>query len=156
MSWTTSPGSSRGSENTITDAISSDGIATRSRRSTYFFTKLDGLPRLLVQPGGHQAPAVVVADIGPEVLDVRHPRRHRAHRGAVGVVDLLGDEALDVVDDLAPFLLVERPPLELDHLGELGIVHPDGIERLAGQQLSEIGIGVGGAAAEGEYHLVEL
>src|SRR6266545_1552399 len=113
MSWTTSPGRSRGSENTITDAISSDGIATRSRRRTYFFTKLDGLPRLLVQPSGHQATAVVVADIRPEVLHIRLPGRHRAHRGAEQDIGLLRHVALDVVDDVPALGDVEGAALEL-------------------------------------------
>ncbi len=65
-----------------------------------------------------------MADVGTEVLDVGHPRPHRAHRRAEGVVHGLGGVALDVVDDLPPLLLVEGPALELDHLGQLGVVDP--------------------------------
>jgi hypothetical protein len=43
MSWTTSPGSSRGSRKTMNEAIRSDGIATSRRRKTYFFTALRAL-----------------------------------------------------------------------------------------------------------------
>src|SRR5215471_16195264 len=122
MSCTTSPGRSRGSVNTISDAIRSDGIATRRRWATYFFTRIR--PRaLLVQPRAHEAPAVVVADVGPEILDIGHPRRYRAHRSAEGVVDLLRGVALDVEHQVAALLLVEGAPLLLDHVGELGVVH---------------------------------
>src|SRR5512145_2435471 len=49
---------------------------------------------LLVEPGGHDAAADVVTDVRTEVLHVGVPRRHRAHRRAVGVVHLLRRVAL--------------------------------------------------------------
>src|SRR5512132_6443 len=112
MSWTTSPGSSRGSRKTMNEAIRSDGIATSRRRKTYFFTPRPA-PGLFVQPGGHHAPAVVVADIGPEVLHIGFPGRHRAHRGAEQDIGLLGHVALDVVDDVPALGDVEGAALEL-------------------------------------------
>src|SRR4030095_1138842 len=128
MSWTTSPGRSRGSENTITDAISSDGIATSRRRRTYFFTPR-GAPRLLVQPGGHPPARVIVADVGAEVLHIGLPRRHRAHRGAEQDIGLLGHVALDVVDDVPSLGHVEGAALQLEHVGELGSVDARGGHR---------------------------
>src|SRR5262245_12071678 len=70
-----------------------------------------GRIRLLVEPGGHHAAAVVVTDVGPEVLHVRLPRGHRAHRRAEQEVGLLGDIALDVVDQLLALGDIERAPL---------------------------------------------
>src|SRR6185436_2490308 len=59
----------------------------RSRRLTEFscsamVSLLRREGRSAIEPGRHEAPAVVVADIWSEVLDVGFPRRHRAHRGA--------------------------------------------------------------------------
>src|SRR5688500_9001480 len=123
MSCTTSPGMSRGSEKTMSDAITSDGIATISRRRTYFFTR-----SLFVEPGDHEAAAVVVADVRAEVLHVRHPGPDRAHRRAVRVVHLLRGVALDLEDQLAALLVVEGAALLLDHLGELRVVDPDRVQ----------------------------
>src|SRR5215468_1424907 len=74
-------------------------------------------PASAVEPGDHEAPAEVVADVGPEVLDVGLPRRDGADRGAVETEHVLRDVALDVVDDLAPLGHVEGAALEPDHLG---------------------------------------
>src|SRR5262245_48962912 len=70
------------------------------------------LPSLLVDPGHHQATPVVVPDVGPEVLHIGFPGGYSADRGAVVVVDLFGEVALDVVEDLAPLGDVERASLQ--------------------------------------------
>ena len=59
---TTSPGISRGRVKTISDAISSDGIATTNRFARYRLSIGAVLP---FEPGRHQAAAVVVAELGP-------------------------------------------------------------------------------------------
>src|SRR5206468_11416965 len=56
------------------------------------------LCRSAVEPGGHESPAVVVAEVRGEVFDVGFPGGDRQHRGVVVVVDLLGQVALDVED----------------------------------------------------------
>src|SRR5262245_15739900 len=112
----------RGSEKTATEAITSDGIATSKRLRMYLRTgSFRSRPVLLVRPGDHESPAIVETDVGREVLDVGLPgREHLGRRADVEVVGLLRAQALDVPDDLAPLLLVERPALELEHVGELG------------------------------------
>src|SRR6267142_4645692 len=110
-----------------------------------------------VEPGDHQAPAVFVAFVGAEVLDVRLPGGDGAHRGPVEPQDILGDVALDVVNDLAALGDVEGAALELDHVRELGIVDARGVERLAGDEVAvEVAVGVVPAAEETGAHLVEL
>src|SRR5512145_2541349 len=122
MSWTTSPGMSRGSVKTIIVAISSDGTATSSRVAKYRLStsgpperasrlartrrEMGGLgghfgaPHLPIQPGGHQPPAVVVAQIGAVVLQRVVPHRDVHARRRLNVVLLLGQVALDVEDHL--------------------------------------------------------
>src|SRR5262245_32128856 len=87
---------------------------------------------LLVEPGGHQAPAVVVPEVGPVVLQRRRPRRHVDLRGVLHVVLLLGEVALDVVDDLLPLRRVQRAPLLHEHVGDHGIVDVALVLQLAG------------------------
>src|SRR5207248_2807941 len=68
---TTSPGMSRGSVNTMSDAISSDGMATTSRFARYRLSIGGWLP---VEPRGDEPPAIVVADVrdvGPVLLLVQ-------------------------------------------------------------------------------------
>src|SRR5690349_1641860 len=102
MSCTASPGMSRGSANTIALAISSEGIATTSRRARYRLNTR-GSPRgaSAIQPGGHQPTAVVVAEVRAVVLEraVRQRRVHRPDRRRV--VHLLRQITLSVVNQLA-------------------------------------------------------
>src|SRR5215510_12254775 len=108
-------------------------------------------------PGDHEAPAVIMADVRAEVLYVGLPGRHRAHRGAIQRVYLRGDVALDVVDDLAALGHVEGPALQLDHVGELGIVHSRSVQRLPGHEVAvEVTVGIRPLAEEPRGHLVEL
>src|SRR6267142_249295 len=110
-----------------------------------------------VEPCHHEAPAVVVADVRREVLDVGLPRRDGADGRAVESPDLLRDVALDVEDDLAALRHVEGAALEPDHLGELGIVHARGVVRLPRNEVAvEVAVGVGPGAEEASPHLVEL
>src|SRR5438309_1896312 len=118
MSWTASPGISRGSVKTISEAISSDGIATSSRFATYRFRNA----RLAVEPGRRQAAAVVVAHVRSVVLERAFPDGD-VHAGRhLHVVLLLGQVALDVVDQLAAPGDVERAPLADEHVGHHRVV----------------------------------
>src|SRR6266571_3110117 len=112
-------------------------------------------PPSTVEPGDHQAAAVVVTDVRREILDVGLPRGDRAGRRPIESPDLLRDMALDVVDDLATLGHVEGAALELDHVGELGIVDALGVERLARNEVAvEVAVGVGPRAEEAGAHLV--
>src|SRR4029077_19854200 len=112
--------------------------------------------RLLLEPDGQEPPAVVRTDVRAEFLHVGHPRRYHTPGGAAGIVDLLRAIALDIVDDLPPLLFAAGAPLELDHLGQLGVVDAGRVERVAGQQRRQVRIGVGGLGARGQQHLVEV
>src|SRR2546425_6401576 len=150
MSWTTSPGSSRGSAKTMNDAIRNDGIATRSRCRTYPDTSA-------VEPRGHEAPPVVVADVRREVPHRGVPGDDDAERRPVEVVRLLGEIALDVVEDLPPPARVERPALEPDHLGELRVVDPPRVARLAWDvEPVEVAVGLRPVAEHTDGELLEL
>src|SRR5437660_7777909 len=161
MSWTTSPGIRRGRVNTMSEAISSDGTATRRRRRTYLRMRaLDAAAsesRLLVDPGGHQPPAIVEAVVRHVVLDVRVPRREDPDRPVGPEQRLIGEVALDVEHDLLALGDVEGPPLQPDHLRELGVVHAPDVEPLAGHEPAiEVRLGVGPGTAQSDEHLVEL
>src|SRR5262245_35675936 len=65
-----------------------------------------------VEPRGHETPPVVVAEVRGKVSHVPLPGRDHARRGAVDVVDVLGQVALDIPDDVAPARHVERASLE--------------------------------------------
>src|SRR5712664_2674178 len=97
---------SRGSVKTISDAIRSDGTATRrrlarSRRST---GRLGGDRRARarlpspVEPRGHEPAAGVVAHVRRVVLERALPDRYEDGRRHLHVVLLLGEVALDIVD----------------------------------------------------------
>src|SRR5207244_59159 len=110
-----------------------------------------------VEPGGHEPPAVVVAEIRPEVPDVPLPRRDRDRRGAVQVIDLLGEVTLDVPEDRPPPADVEGPALEPDHVGEPRVVHPAGVGGLAGQVIAgQVAVGIGPRTEEPGSHPLEL
>src|SRR5678815_2501782 len=66
---------------------------------------------LAVEPCSHEAAAVIVAEIGAVVLQGAVPDRDVDSRGELHVVLLLGQIALQVVDDLAPLRHVEDAPL---------------------------------------------
>src|SRR5215831_5436144 len=124
---------------------------------SWSFTPLSPRRDSAVEPGDHEAPAVIMADVRAEVLYVGLPGRHRAHRGAVQRVYLRGDVALDVVDDLAALGHVEGPALQLDHVGELGIVHSRSVQRLPGHEVAvEVAVGIRPLAEEPRGHLVEF
>src|SRR6185295_3366795 len=77
MSWTASPGMRRGSVNTMSEAISNDGIAISNRLTTYRLSTRPprAWPRydLAIEPGRQQAPAVVVSEVGSVVLQGAFP-----------------------------------------------------------------------------------
>src|SRR5882724_13674469 len=145
MSWTTSPGMSRGSVKTMSEAMSSDGTATTRRRKTYSrMMPAAAADLLLVDPDGHEPAAVVEAVVRHEVLDVGVPRRQDLDRAVHAEQRLVREVALDVEDDLLALGHVERPPLQLDHVGELGIVHAPDVQRLARHVPAvEVRLGVG-------------
>src|SRR5262245_23144542 len=112
---------------------------------------------LAVEPGRPQSPAVVVPEVGREVLDVRLPRADHPRRGTdQEIVRFLRAMPLDVVQDLAAPGDIERPALPADHLGELRVVHAGRVERLAWQiLLNEVRVGVDGAAPDHHHEPVE-
>src|SRR5689334_21752192 len=84
MSWTASPGIRRGSVNTITDVIRSEGIAITSRRARYRLSTASA-----IQPGRRQAAAVVVADVRRVVLQRAVPHGDVDARWDLDVILLL-------------------------------------------------------------------
>src|SRR5437879_2998766 len=153
MSWTASPGMSRGSVKTISEAISSDGIATSTRFATYRFSNA----RLAVEPGRQQAAAVVVAHVRSVVLERAFPDGD-VHAGRhLHVVLLLGQVALDVVDQLAPLGNVEGAPLAHEHVGDDRIVDVALVLQLVGVVLADQEVvGLQEAGLRAERRRVEL
>src|SRR5689334_12862161 len=152
MSWTASPGIRRGSVNTITDAMISDGMATSSRRARYRFSTDSA-----VEPGGRQPPSVVVAEIGSVVLEGAVPDGRIGLRDRGDVVHLLGQVALDLVNELAPLGDVERPALPDDHVGHDRIVDVALVLQLAGEVMAEDEVvGIEERRLWSERHGVEL
>src|SRR5689334_2091572 len=152
MSCTASPGIRRGSVKTITEAISSEGIAITSRRARYRLST-----RSAIQPGRHEPSAVVVAEVRGVVLQraVRHRGVHPADRGRV--VDLLREVALDLVDQLTPLGDVVRPTLADDHVGHDGIVDVALVLHLIGKVIAkEIVVAVEERRLRPERQRVEL
>src|SRR5258706_2770165 len=101
---------SRGSVKTMSDAISSDGIATTNRFARYRLSTVRPAASAVpspIQPRRHQAAAVVVPDVWSVVLQrgVPHADVHARRDG--DVVLLLREVALDLVHDLAPLADVE-------------------------------------------------
>src|SRR5437660_1338288 len=127
MRLTTSPGMSRGSVKTINDAMSSDGTATSRRVARYRRSTASA-----VEPGRDQSPAVVEAEIRAVVLERGVPHRRVRRRAELHVVLLVGQVALEVVDDLAALDVVIRAPLAEQEVGEGRIVHVALVPRLAG------------------------
>src|SRR5262245_45569341 len=76
-----------------------------------------------VEPGGGEATAVVVAQVRPVVLERWVPDRDVGTRGYLNVVLLLGEVALDLVDDLAPALGISRAALADQQVVEDGVAH---------------------------------
>src|SRR5881409_3501622 len=103
MRLTTSPGMSRGSVKTINDAMSSDGTATSRRVARYRRSTASA-----VEPGRDQSPAVVEAEVRAVVLERGVPHRRVRRRAELHVVLLVGQVALEVVDDLAALDVVVR------------------------------------------------
>src|SRR5947209_3034651 len=89
---------------------------------------------LLVDPGGHEAPTVVEAVVGRVVLDMRVPGREDPDRSVHAEQGLVGEIALDVEHDLLSLGDVKGPALQLDHVGELGVIYAPDVERLAGHE----------------------
>src|SRR5438105_3134219 len=98
----------RGSVNTMSEAISSDGIATNIRLTRYLFSTRDPLA---VEPRRRHSAADVVAEIRRVILQRAVPHRDVDLRRRRHVVLLLGEIALDVEDHLAALGHVERTPL---------------------------------------------
>src|SRR5688572_8027530 len=146
MSWTASPGMRRGRANTTTDAISSDGIAMKSRLTMYRRSmaqrrgtrkpRSPADPTLPVEPGGQQATAVVVADIGPVVLEGGVPDGDVDRRRQLHVVLLPGQVLLDLEDHLAALGDVERAPLAHQQVGHLRVVDVALVARLPREVLA--------------------
>src|SRR5262245_14430904 len=138
MSWTTSPGIRRGSVKTITDAMISEGMATSSRLKKYRLnTSAPSPPRLPFQPGRHQPATVVVAHVRGVVPERAVPDSDVDLGGHLYVVLLLGQVALDVVNDLPPLGHVQGPPLAHEHVGHHGIVDVTLVLQLLGIILAE-------------------
>src|SRR6266851_7449097 len=78
--------------------------------------------RLPLEPGGHQAPAVVVAHVGSVILDRGVPHRDLDRGRHLHVVLLLGQVALDLPDDLAALHRIRGAPLADQHVGHDRIV----------------------------------
>src|SRR2546428_6726779 len=127
MRLTTSPGMSRGSAKTISDAMSSDGTATSRRLARYRRSTASA-----VEPGCGQSSAVVVAEVGAVVLERAVPDGGVGGRRELHVVLLIRQVALDVVDQLAALGDVERAPLAYEQIGDDGIVDVTLILGLAG------------------------
>src|SRR5712664_771995 len=158
MSCTASPGISRGSVKTMAVAISSEGTATSNLRARYRLSTSWSSPRAsALEPRRDEPTAVVVAEVGPVVLQRTVPHRgvHLSHRRRV--VDLLGEIALDVVDDLAALRGIDRAALTDDHIGDDGIVHVTLILHLAGVVVAEeVVIAVQDGRLRPEGHRIEL
>src|SRR5262245_11958830 len=128
----TSPGMSRSSRNTMMLTRNRVGTASATRRSTYCFTRA-----LLVEPGEdqpHPDPVAVVVLEALDVLgvgDVLRPLRR------VDVVRLVGEIALDVVDDLLTLLGIHLASLRDQHAHELGVRHVAEVGRQLGRETSE-------------------
>src|SRR5467141_58920 len=138
MSCTASPGISRGSVNTMAVAISSEGTATTSRRTRYRLSTPSPRPRTSpVEPCREEAAAVVVAEVRPVILQRAVPHRGIDLPDRGRVVNLPGEIALDVVDDLAALGGIERAPLTNDHVGDDGVVHVALVLQLAGIVVAE-------------------
>src|SRR6266852_8647835 len=72
--------------------------------------------RLPVEPGGHQAAAVVVTQVGPVVLERLVPDRVVDLRTDLNVVLLLGQVSLDFEDLLPPLGGIRGPSLADQHV----------------------------------------
>src|SRR5712691_11769321 len=117
MSWTASPGSSRGRVKTMSEAITSEGIATTRRLRRYRLSTGSA-----VEPGREQAATPVVAEIGHVVLEraVPHPDIDAGRR--IHVVLLPGRVALDLVEHVPPLGHVCGAPLADEQVAQHGIV----------------------------------
>src|SRR5512138_3024971 len=112
MSCTASPGMRRGSVNTMALAISSEGMATSSRRARYRLSTPASSPRIsAIQPGGREPPAEVVAEVRAVVLQRALPHRDAEAGMDRDVVLLRGQMALHGVDQLTTLRHVERATL---------------------------------------------
>src|SRR5262249_56083886 len=107
------------------------GEEIRQDQSLTRWWRIEATASLLVEPGDHESAAVVEADVRAEVLHVRLPRRHRARRNPIAVIDLLGTVTLDVPDDVATLGDVDRPALEAAHLREAALGHPRAARHLS-------------------------
>src|SRR5262249_42813623 len=125
MSCTASPGMSRGRLKTTSDAISSDGSATSTRRTRYRRST-----RSALQPGGEQPAAVIVAEIRAVVLERAVPHCDVDAGIRRDVVLLLGQITLDGGDLLLALGDVEGAALANEHVGEHGIVDVALVPRL--------------------------
>src|SRR4051812_21299073 len=94
MRVATSPGMRRSSRKTMTLTRNSVGTASARRRRTYGFTRA-----LLVEPGEEQAHAEPVAVVVLEALHVLRMGHVLRPLRRIDVVGLVGEIALDVVDD---------------------------------------------------------
>src|SRR5207247_3493062 len=128
---TTSPGMSRGSVKTISDAISSDGIATSRRLARYRRSTVSA-----VEPGRDQPPTVVEAEVRAVIFQRAVPDRGVRRGAERHVVLLVSQVALDVVDHLAALGDVERAPLPEEEIGEDRVVDVALVLGLAGVVLA--------------------
>src|SRR5262245_57539075 len=76
-----------------------------------------------VEPGGHQAAAVVVAEVRRVVLEGWIPYRGQDRRVGLGAIDHLGQIALDVEEQLTPLCRILNAPLASQHVSERGVVN---------------------------------
>src|SRR6266496_1351327 len=115
MSWTASPGSSLGRVKTMSEAITSEGIATTRRLRRYRLSTGSA-----VEPGREQAAAPVVAKIGYVVLERAVPDPDVDAGRRIDVVLLPGRVALDLVEHLAPLGHVRGAPLTDEQVASTG------------------------------------
>src|SRR5262249_24575014 len=125
------PGIRRGRLKTTSDAISSDGSATSTRRARYRRST-----RSALQPGGEKPAAVIVAEIGAVVLKRAVPHRDVDAGIRRDVVLLPGEVPLDLRDQLLALGDVEVAALAHEHVGEHGIVDVALVPRLLGVELA--------------------
>src|SRR5882672_4165699 len=134
MSCTASPGISRGSVKTMAVAISSEGTATSNLRARYRLSTSWSSPRFsALEPRRDEPAAVVVAEVGPVVLQRALPDGRVDLRDGGRVVGLLRQIPLDLLDQVAALGEIERAPLTDEHVGHDRIVDVALVLELAGE-----------------------
>src|SRR5262249_56614472 len=103
------------------------GTASAMRRRTYCLTRAP----LFFDPCEGQAPAEVVPVVMLEALDVRRMRDVARINRDVHVVRLVGEVALDLVNDRATLLWIHLAAMDQHHPVQLGVVHQTSVAHRA-------------------------